>query len=117
MMIHFYREQSVIVRKRDRRRRGHARYGCNLRKQGRIDKQILPFSKTLQCGKEKELVFDEWATNRTSKLFSVVTRFWICCLFFKEVARAQRLVAKVEEARAMQLIGSRLRNHINHTAD
>src|SRR5690242_16404595 len=101
MLIHFYREQSVVVRKRDRRRRGHTWYGCNLRKQGRIDKQVLSLSKTLESGEEKDLVFDDWATDRASILFSVVTRLFICCLFFKEVSGAQRLITKVEKARSM----------------
>lgn len=116
-MINFHGNQGVVVGKRNRRRCGHAWDGGNLWEQIRINQEVLTFPKPLYCPKEEKLVLYDASAKRATKFLSAVIRLRTRLLVFKVILGAQRLIAKVEKSRALEIVASRLGDHVDYTAN
>src|ERR1041384_8121357 len=98
-MIDLRRDQRVVVGRRDGWRSGHAGNRSDLKKERRIDQNVLTLAEMLDRAKEEEFVSDDVAAERAAKLFTIEIRFGIARrLLLEEVARAQILIAIGDEA-------------------
>ena len=116
VMIYLDAVQRIVIRRRDRGCCGYSGDRRNLRQPRRIYEEILPFSKAFYRAKGEKPISNDPAAHGSAELFAIIFGLGVRRLFFKEVPRANRLVAEIQKARPVEVVGSGLGDHVNHAA-
>src|SRR5437879_6449872 len=112
VMIYLDAVQRIVIRRRDRGCCGYSWDRRNLRQPRRIYEDILPFSKAFYRAKGEKPVSHDPAADGSAELFAIIFGLGVRRLFFKEVPRANRLVAEIQKARPVEVVASGLGDHV-----
>src|SRR5688572_19078979 len=116
-MIHLYRYQRIVVRRRDLSQRIRTWNRRKLRDCAGGNNTVLPLTKALEGTEIEEPVSLNRSANRPAEFLTLELRLVECPLRLEEVLRPRIVVAEVPERRTTQCVRPRFGDDVHDAAD